>query len=104
MGGGAATLTGLNAEYGYNFEYTGEGWNSSKKDVDQGVWIDAETETTATATGGDSVYTTMTIPLSEIGNPVDITTIKMMFVGTGAGWGTDQVPNDAMYDYANEAP
>lgn len=101
MGGGAASLVGLSAEYGYNFEYTGEGWNPSKKDVDQGVWVEAET--TAAATGGESLYTTMTIPLSEIGNPDDITTIKMMFVGTGSGWGTDQAPDDAMYDYANEA-
>jgi hypothetical protein len=101
MGGGAASLVGLSAEYGYNFEYTGEGWNPSKKDVDQGVWVEAET--TAAAEGGESLYTTMTIPLSEIGNPDDITTIKMMFVGTGSGWGTDQAPDDAMYDYASEA-
>lgn len=100
MGGGATSLTGLDAEYGYIFEYTGEGWNPSKKDVDQGSWVDAET--TATATGGDSVITTITIPLSEIGNADDITTIKMMFVGTGTGWGTDQAPNDGMYQYADD--
>ncbi|MEP0174298.1 MAG: hypothetical protein ABJH28_19960 [Paraglaciecola sp.] len=102
MAGGAASLTGLVAEYGYSFEYTGEGWNSYKKVVDQSVWVEAET--TAAAQGGDSVYTTMSIPLSEIGNPTDITTIKMMFVGTGAGWGTDQIPDAGMYDYTAEAP
>ncbi|WP_339720693.1 hypothetical protein [uncultured Paraglaciecola sp.] len=100
--GGAASLTGLSAEYAYNFEYTGEGWNPSKNDADQGVWVAAET--TATAQGGDSIITTMTIPLSEIGNPTDITTIKMMFVGTGAGWGTDQAPDTGMFDYSAEAP
>lgn len=102
IAGGAASLVGLSAEYGYSFEYTGEGWNAYKSNVDQGVWV--VVETTATAEGGDSVYTTMTIPLSEIGDPTDITTITMMFVGTGAGWGTDQAPDTGMYDYTSDAP
>ncbi|MBU3003925.1 hypothetical protein [Paraglaciecola arctica] len=98
MGGGAPSLTGLVAEYGYIFEYTGEGWNTYKKYVDQGVWADAES--LATATGGDTVLTTITIPLSEIGDPADVTALKVMFVGTGSGWGTDQAPNDAMFQFA----
>jgi len=97
---GASSLNGLNADYGYSFEYTGNGWNTMKQEVAQGRWKDVNSS--AKAKGGKAKSTVMIIPLNEIGNPSDITTVKMMFVGTGNGWGTDQIPNVGMYDPSNQ--
>jgi len=100
---GAASLTGLVAEHAYAFEYSGEGaWVISRQFVSNGIWIVDDTITAAIATGGDTELTTMTIPLSEIGNPSDSTPIKMMFVATGNAFATDQAPNGAMYEFTNE--
>ncbi len=99
---GAAGLKGLAAEYGYSFEYTGSGWNTIKKNASGGTWVAAGSA--ASAIGGNTELTTILIPLSEIGNPSNGSTMKMMFVGTGNGWGTDQAPNNGMYEYVIEAP
>ncbi len=96
---GATSLNGLNADYGYSFEYTGNGWNTMKQEVNQGKWKGVNSS--AKARGGKGTSTVLNIPLSEIGNPSDITKVKMMFVGTGNNWGTDQVPNAGMYDPSN---
>lgn len=98
---GAPTLAGLVAEYGYSFEYTGNGWNTNKQNVSNGTWVDESS--VAKAIGGNTALTTIVIPLNEIGNPLDNATIKMMFVGTGNGWGVDQAPNNGMYEYVIEA-